>query len=172
MNQEFMTANDFSEQHVNGSSKRAVGGQQGNKNAVRHGHHSRVAQAKRRGYAGLDARTRTGKKALDWAAKALEKKGGKSCPLDIQLEIEAAALDLWLRLELADSIIQDARERGSVLNRRRKELPPVHGQYETVCMRFSKRRKALALEDGPTDLEATIEEIIAQDAEGDGGLAE
>jgi hypothetical protein len=72
--------------------------------------------------------------------------------LDVRQEIELAAVDLWLTLELADAIIKDARERGSVLNRRRKELPKVHDQFNTVSMRFEKRREGLQLDKSGLDL--------------------
>lgn len=68
-------------------------------------------------------------------------------------EIEFATVDLWLLLELGAWIVEDARQRGSVLNRRRKTLPSVHQQYETIANRFSRRCQALKLEDnGQLDL--------------------
>ena len=61
-------------------------------------------------------------------------------------------MDLWLTLELAAVIIKDARERGSVLNRRKKELPRIHEQFNRVSIRFEKTREALELEKGGLDL--------------------
>lgn len=72
--------------------------------------------------------------------------------MDIRQEIELAAVDLWLMLELAVFIVEDARKRGSVVNLRRRELPKVHEQYNTVSVRFERRREALELEKGGLDL--------------------
>ncbi|HEY3306130.1 MAG TPA: hypothetical protein VGL70_21630 [Candidatus Binatia bacterium] len=148
---------------------RAPGAQQGNKNRVQHGHYSRVASLKRHGGKVLDGRTWAGRSAKEWAAWALKTKGGKDCPLHIKLEIDAAAMDLWLRLELGEAIVRDAQERGSVLNRRRKELPSVHDQYQVVSMRFAKRCEALELDKGPR---ATLQELLAAKARENGTTRE
>jgi len=53
--------------------------------------------------------------------------------------------DVWLLLELADTIALDARKRGSVLNKRSKALPRLHGEYQRIADRFSKRCEVLEL---------------------------
>jgi hypothetical protein len=55
---------------------------------------------------------------------------------------------VWLMLELAEVIAVDARQRGTVLNRRAKALPKLHEQYQTIASRFAKRCEALQLEKG------------------------
>ena len=60
--------------------------------------------------------------------------------------------DLWLLLEMGGWIAEDSRKRGTVLNLRRKELPAIHAQYETIANRFARRCEALKLETGQLDL--------------------
>lgn len=75
-----------------------------------------------------------------WRATAIRLKGGASCPFHLKLEINSAAFDLWLMLQLAEEIAQNAKRRGSVLNRRYKTLPKLHDQFDKVSARFERRR--------------------------------
>jgi len=118
----------------------------------RHGHFKRVKSLHHNGLRAINGRTYAGGEAKRWRAWAIEQKGGSNCRLDIRQEIELAAVDLWLMLELAVFIVEDARKRGSVVNLRRRELPKVHEQYNTVSVRFERRREALELEKGGLDL--------------------
>jgi hypothetical protein len=85
---------------------------------IMHGHYSRV----RRRYGSIDKRTRTGKKVEAWRRWAIGQKGNGGCPVHVLQEIDLCGFDLWLLLELGEAIAEDARERGSVLNKRRKTL--------------------------------------------------
>jgi hypothetical protein len=126
----------------------------------KHGHYHRVTGFHRKGLRAINGRTYAGQEAKAWRAWAIERKGGKDCRLDIRQEIELATVDLWLALELAVFIVEDARKRGSVMNLRRRELPRVHEDYNTVSMRFERRREALELEKGGKV--PSIREILAK----------
>jgi hypothetical protein len=112
-------------------------------------YYKRVRKTKHNGFRAINGRTYAGREAKAWAAWAIAQKGGSGCRLDIRQQIELAAVDKWLMLELEAKIIKDARERGSILNLRRKQLPKIHDQFNTVSMRFEKRREALELKPKP-----------------------
>jgi hypothetical protein len=97
------------------------------------GHYKRARALKDRGFHAIDGRTSAGREAKRWRAFAIEKKGGAACPFHVRLEIDGAMFDLWLLLELADAIAVDAKKRGTVLNRRAKTLPWLHGEYQTIA---------------------------------------
>jgi hypothetical protein len=122
--------------------------QNGRRGYQKSGHYKRARQVKQRGYKAIDGRTYAGREAKTWRASALEKKGGAACPFHIRLEIDGAMFDLWLLLELADAIAEDAKKRGTVLNRRAKALPRLHGEYQVIAGRFAKRVEALDLGKG------------------------
>jgi hypothetical protein len=129
--------------------KRARGAQPGNSNGVKHGHYGRVG----RGYNSINGQTHAGKEAKRWRRWALEQKGNGKVPYHIRQEINLSMFDLWLLIELGGSIAEDARQRGTALNRRRKTLPAIHQQYETIANRFSRRCQVLKLDDnGQLDL--------------------
>jgi hypothetical protein len=121
--------------------KAAATAQKSRREYRKHGHFKRV-----------NGRTYAGREAKRWRAAALEQKGGKSCPLHVRLEIDAATLDVWLMLELAEVIAMDAKQRGTVLNRRANVLPKLHEQYQTIAVRFAKHSEALELDKGGLDL--------------------
>jgi len=118
----------------------------------KHGHYKRVNAIKRHGYNAIDGRTYAGREAKRWRASALQQKGGAACPFHIKLEIEGGMLDVWLMLSLAEVIALDAKQRGTVLNRRKKTLPKIHEQYQNITARFAKRCEALQLDKGGLDL--------------------
>jgi len=107
-----------------------------------------VRAYKQRGYSAIDGRTYAGREAKLWREAAIRLKGGASCPFHLKLEINSAAFDLWLMLELAEESAQNAKRRGSVLNRRYKTLPKLRDQFDKVSARFERRREALQLEKG------------------------
>lgn len=129
-----------------------------------HGHYGRV----RRGYESIDGRTYAGREAKAWRRWAIAQKGNGSCPYHIRQEITLCAFDLWLLIELAGEIADDAKKRGRVLNQRRKKLPDIHTQYNTIAIRFSSRCEALKLEAGPLDLARRLMMERAQ-ADANGG---
>jgi hypothetical protein len=114
----------------------------------KHGHFKRVRALKRRGFDAVNGRTYAGREAKRWRAWATQQKGNGSMQPHTRHEINLAMFDLWLLLELGEAIARDATERGAVLNKRRKELPRIHDQYNQVSIRFSKRCEALALDKG------------------------
>ena len=112
------------------------------------GHYKRVRMLMHKGFASIDGRTWAGRQAKAWREYVLSVKGG-DCVLHIRQEIDLATMDLWILLSLADAIVEDARKRGALLNKRAKTLPRVHDQYNAVNMRFAKRVEALELDKGP-----------------------
>lgn len=116
------------------------------------GHYKRVRSYRSHGFNAIDGRTYSGLQAKRWRAEAIRIKGGKACPFHLRLEIDQAAFDAWLLIELAQVIGQDAKERGSVINLRRKALPKLHEQYATVAARFSRRCESLQLDKPGLDL--------------------
>jgi hypothetical protein len=112
------------------------------------GHYKRVRSYRSHGYSAIDGRTYAGKESKRWEAAAIKAKGGANCPFHILAEIRAAKFDFWLQLSLAEVIAQDAKERGAVINLRRKALPKLHEQYATIAARFARRCEALQLDKG------------------------
>jgi hypothetical protein len=132
--------------------KGAALAQKPSRDYLKHGHYRRVKVLSYSGLHAINGRTSAGRAAKTWRLWALAQKGGSTCRLDIRQQIELATMDLWILLELAVFIVADARKRGSIINVRRRELPKVHDQYNTVSMRFEKRRDALELDKGGIDL--------------------
>jgi hypothetical protein len=132
--------------------KAAASKQNGRREYRKHGHFKRVNAIRRHGYSAIDGRTYAGREAKRWRVSAMQQKGGASCPFHVKLEIDAATLDVWLMIELAEVIATDAKQRGTVLNRRAKVLPKLHEQYQAIAGRFSKRCESLQLEKGGLDL--------------------
>ena len=87
-----------------------------------HGNSEFVRVYKQRGYSAIDDAPMRAERAKLWREAAIRLKGGASCPFHLKLEINSAAFDLWLMLELAEETAQNAKRRGSVLNRRNKNL--------------------------------------------------
>ena len=114
--------------------------------------YKRVRAVKRHGYSAIDGRTYGGLEAKRWRDSAVQQKGGTSCPFHIKLEIDGDMLDVWLMLELAEVIAIDAKQRGTVLNRRSKSLSKLHEQYQTIAARFARRCESLQLDKGGLDL--------------------
>ena len=83
-----------------------------------------------------------------WREAAIRLKSGASCPFHLKLEINSAAFDLWLMLELAEEIAQNARGAGACSTGETKTLPKLHDQFDKVSARFERRREALQLEKG------------------------
>jgi len=101
---------------------------------------------KERGIDAIDARTIPGRRAKAWLNYALQKKGGKSCPIDLREKIEAGAFYLWRALCLRSFIVTDARKRGGPLNRRYAVLPAVNDQYDTAMSQWQKINDELELD--------------------------
>jgi hypothetical protein len=118
----------------------------------KHGIHTRDWRLRARGLAGIDGRTAEGREALAWRDHALKAKGGVSCPHHVKVEIRAATFDLWRLLHVQTYIIADANQRGTIVNRRRRELPRIHEQYAEIDHRFMRRCEALDLDKGGMDL--------------------
>jgi len=126
---------------------------------VKHGRHARDARLRARGLAAIDRRSTEGKSALEWRDRALQAKGGASCPYAVAVEIKLATFDLWRLLHIQSYLIADATERGTIINRRRRELPGIHAQYAEIDHRFSRRVEALELsKTAPVDLASRLAE--------------
>jgi len=120
--------------------------QKGRREYQKHGDHTRDRRRRARGLAGIDARTSEGReKALAWREAALRAKGGASCAFAVKVEIRLATFDLFRLLHLQSYLVADANQRGTIVNRRRRELSRIHEQYDTIDARFSRRVEALEL---------------------------
>ena len=126
----------------------AAVGQNGARGYQKHGDSYRQRLLKERGTDAIDGRTACGKKAKAWRRYALEKKGGKACPIDIREKIESGAFYLWRALELRAYIIADARKRGTPLNRRFGKLPVVNEQYDTAMSQWQRINDELQFDKG------------------------
>jgi putative ABC transport system substrate-binding protein len=80
---------------------------------------------------------------------AVIKVKGAACPYTVKVEIRLACFDLWRLLCLQTWMITDANMRGTPINRRRRELPAVHAQYDQIDARFMRRVEALELGKAP-----------------------
>lgn len=103
---------------------------------------------KERGIDAIDGRTATGRKAKAWRAYALQKKGGKQCPIDTREKIEAGTFSLWRALCLRSYIVADARSRGTPINKRRVKLPAINEQYDTAINQWQRINDELELDKG------------------------
>ena len=158
MNNEARAHGNSSGTNSAASVKPAATAQKSRREYQKHGHYKRVNALRRHGYSAIDGRTYAGREAKRWRVSAIQQKGGVSCPFHIKLEIDAATFDAWLMLELAEAIAVDAKQRGTVLNRRAKALPKLHEQYQTIASRFSKRCEALELDKGGLDLARRLQQ--------------
>jgi hypothetical protein len=122
--------------------------QKGARGYEKHGRYSRDARLKARGRAAIDARTAEGREALAWYDAALASKGA-ACPFAVKVDIRLAAFDLWRLLCLQSFMITDANRRGTIVNRRRRELSRIHEQYDAIDSRFMRRVEALELDKIP-----------------------
>jgi len=113
-----------------------------------HGDSSRERHLHKRGLDAIDGRTLEGREALAWREAALKAKGGASCPFAIKAEIRLTCFDYWRLLCLQSYLIADANQRGTPVNRRRRELPGIHSQYDLIDSRFLRRVEALDLGKG------------------------
>jgi len=66
-----------------------------------------------------------------------------------KVEIRLAAFDLWRLLHLQTFLVANANPRRAVVNRRRRELPRIHEQYDAVDARCLRHVEALDLEKQP-----------------------
>src|ERR1043165_4502530 len=103
---------------------------------------------KERGIDAIDGRTATGRKAKAWRDYALEKKGGKQCPIDTREKIEAGTFSLWRALCLRSYIVADARSPGTPINKRRVKLPAINEQYDTAMSPWQRINDELELDKG------------------------
>jgi hypothetical protein len=60
-----------------------------------------------------------------------------------------ASFDLWRLLCLQSFLIADTHRRGTIVNRRKRELPAIHSQYDQIDARFMRRVEALELGKAP-----------------------
>lgn len=134
----------------------AASKQKGRREYRKHGLHTRDRALKRRGLAAIDGRTSEGREALAWKDHAIKAKGGAACPCNVKAEIELACFDLWRLLSVRSFIVADANQRGALINRRRRELPRIHEQYDSIDGRFMRRVEALQLDKGVIDLARRI----------------
>ena len=75
------------------------------------------------------------------------------------------AFDLWRLLCLQTFLIADANRRGTIVNRRRRELSRIHEQYDAIDARFMRRVEALGLDKAPVmDLARRLAQRAAQEA--------
>jgi hypothetical protein len=139
------------EQAVNengASTKPVVSKQKARREYQKHGDSYRQRLLKERGTDAIDGRTRAGKQAKTWRRYALDKKGGKTCTVDVRAKIEAGAFYLWRALELMAYIVADARKRGTPINKRRGLLPAINEQYDTAMNQWQRINDDLELDKG------------------------
>jgi hypothetical protein len=105
----------------------------------------------REGINAIDGRTRAGKVAKTWLRRALEKKGGRQCPVELKEKISAGAFYLWRALCLRSYIVADAMSRGTPINRRRGKLPAMNEQHDSLFEAWRRINDELQL-DKPIDL--------------------
>jgi hypothetical protein len=128
-----------------------------------HGIHARDRALRRHGLDAIDTRSAEGRDAMAWHNAVLETKGGKACPHTVRVEIRLATFDLLQILYVQSWIIIDANRRGTVVNRRRRELSRIHEQLDTINARFMRRCEALNLAKAqPMDLARRLQ--LAQKA--------
>jgi hypothetical protein len=108
----------------------------------------RQRSLKERGIDAIDGRTSPGRKAKAWRAYALQKRGGKACPIDTREKIEAGTFSLWRALCLRSYIVADARSRGTPINKRRVKLPAINEQYDTAMSQWQRINDELELDKG------------------------
>ena len=65
------------------------------------------------------------------------------CIRSCEVERVLARFNLYRLLCTMNWIIADANERGSIINRRRRELPRIHEQYDLIEGRFLRCVEAL-----------------------------
>lgn len=99
-----------------------------------------------RGLAAVNRKTVEGKIALSWRDAALRAKGGANYPTFIKQEIAQATFDLYRLALLQTFIIADANNRGTIVNRRKRELSRIHEQYDQIDARFMRRCELLKLD--------------------------
>jgi hypothetical protein len=121
-----------------------------------------------RGVAAISAKTVEGRAALKWRNSALKAKGGANCPDHLHQEINDATFDLYRKLLLQSFIIDDANRRGTIVNRRKRELGNVHAQYDQIDARYMKRRELLKLD--KTKTMPNIRDLIEQRKRQAGGM--
>ena len=114
----------------------------------KHGDSHRQRRLRARGLAAIDRRSAEGREAFAWYDAAIKVKGA-ACPYTVKVEIRLACFDLWRLLCLQTWMITDANMRGTPINRRRRELPAVHAQYDQIDARFMRRVEALELGKAP-----------------------
>src|ERR1044072_5504373 len=128
--------------------KPAVSAQKPPRAYRKHGDSYRQRLLKERGIDALDGKAATGRKAKGWRDYALEKKGGKQCPIDTKEKIEAGTFSLWRALCLRSYIVADARIRGTPINKRRVRLPAIHEQYDAAMSQWQRINDDLELDKG------------------------
>ena len=115
----------------------------------KHGDSYRERRLRTRGLAAIDARSVEGREALAWRDAAVKAKVGPACPYLVKVEINLACYDLWRLLSLQTYLIADANRRSTIVNKRRRELPTVHSQYDQIDARFMRRVESLELDKAP-----------------------
>ena len=129
---------------------------------VKHGDRMRQNRLRTRGLAAIDGRSYEGKIALNWQASAIKVKGGSACPHWLKVEIRLACFDLWRLLHLQSYVIADANQRGTIINRRRRELSKVHDQLSEIDARFMRRVEALQLDKRTGGSVPDLAQLLAQ----------
>src|ERR1044071_3981080 len=114
----------------------------------KHGNTARLNALRKHGLDAIDGRTSPGRKAKAWRAYALQKRGGKACPIDTREKIEAGTFSLWRALCLRSYIVADARIRGTPINKRRVRLPAIHEQYDAAMSQWQRINDDLELDKG------------------------
>jgi hypothetical protein len=93
-----------------------------------HGIHARDRALRRHGLDAIDTRSAPGRDAMAWHNAVLEAKGGAACPHAVKVEIKLATFDLFRLLHVQSYLIADCNVRGTIVNRRHRELsPPLDG---------------------------------------------
>lgn len=108
----------------------------------RHGLNAVMAKVKLRGLAAIDTRTVAARELLEWKRQLIADLGGEAA-------ITAAQMGLIESAVVTRALISHANawllEQPSLVNKRRKELPPIVEQRQALCDALARYLNALGL---------------------------
>jgi hypothetical protein len=125
----------------------AAASQNGRRGYQKHGDSYRQRLLKERGVAAIDGRSRSGKQAKDWRRYALQRKGGKTCPIDVREKIEAGCFYLW-RARASRLYRRRCPDARHSVNKRERTLPAINAQYDTAMEQWQRINDKLQLDRG------------------------
>jgi hypothetical protein len=127
----------------------------------------RKRQQKERRLAAINGQPSEGRTAKAWGRYALQKRGGKSCPIDIRQKINAATFILWRALCLQSFIVKDQKKRGNLLNLRTRTLPGVNEKYDALFKQWKEINDELQLRPKQHSKIPTLKEVLAEEEAGE-----